>query len=141
MKVANAAPRASFRSSICHPALGKLKLVFGERESMTVPELDKAGLKRCDEIEEAMAQGDRSQALMHGENLREITDELDRLDPFQGKKSYLAVVGGLLITLDRGDLETAKLFLQGIRVFLAEQIPDEALAQSYEDATPKIGSA
>ena len=122
-------------------ALGKIELAFGKRESMTVPELDKAGLKLCDEIEKAMAQGDRSQALMHGENLRKITDELDRLDPFQDKKSYLAVVGGLLITLDRGDLETAKLFLQAIRVFLAEQIPDEALAQSYEDATPKIGSA
>ena len=121
---------------------------------MPVPELAKAGLNVCDETEKAIMQGEMGQAIALAQRLINVTDELDRVDPVDKsdpsvKKSiadltngYRAVPRFLLIALEKGDLEMAQLSLQVIRVLLAEAIPDEALAQSYEHAAlPTIGSA
>ena len=108
---------------------------------MDVPELAKTGLKKCDEIENAMAEGKMGLEVMPiVAELSKLTDELDKVH-VGIVQVYDFAVTILTEHLLEGNLRAAQSALQGLRALLAEEIPDHALAQSYINSAPKIGSA
>jgi hypothetical protein len=113
----------------------------GEQRAVDVEELANLGLKFCDEIETAVIAGEEKMghAFEAAFKLCKVLEDLSEHDPdFKWTYTFIMEpVGGALVT---GNLETIKDGLHLLRVVLAERISDE-LAEAYENAPPKIGSA
>jgi hypothetical protein len=106
---------------------------------MNIPELARACLKLCDEIEKAVIGENMSLAFEAAVRLDKGAAEVAKDDP-DAQRVYSTISDSLGAALVAGDVERIKAALHLFRVLLAAEISDD-LARSYEDATPKIGSA